>query len=440
MIKTIPKMNLNDAYPFINPTSFIFPSGLEYKLFYDNAQTYGSAKLSIAQRISPKYYQVIYRCKPPNVHGNFREKFEFGVSIREQGWARVYTPLSLKDIALDEKGIYHINKEGSDTIKLECLTPVVHIVNGTALAPKNELLKNDLLNIMDSSFNRIGGYDAIKRELLIEAYLFRTNKYFQYGLSPTTGILLVGPTGTGKTLFAEAFMDEATRFLDNPSQHKVRQSVSDLDSKWCGESSKNVSNLYEEARKKQPYVIFFDEADSLLGKRVGVMSSADTHHNSLTNQFLQELSDVEKRGYRILTLIASNHSQNIDPAMLRYGRISKHYEIGLPDEQGRKEIFSHHLSENGRQDLLARISCKDLARQSLGYSGADIAGIVDSVFKDRLQRIFFHDKVRKVAMKDLMAKIEERNENMVKTGVPNTIRESLSLCDGVESTSENLPN
>lgn len=233
-------------------------------------------------------------------------------------------------------------------------------------------------------FDSIGGYEDIKEELKLYASIFADmDKATHQGVEGMTGVILEGPPGCGKTLLAEAFINETLKSYGHKKRtHYKIVSGADLKSMWYSKSEKNIQRLYKEARRKAPYIIFIDEGEELFSKR-GYGHEADT---AGTNQLLTEIGGI-KRTDRVLTIITTNRADTIDEAAKRYGRLGIHFSIDIPNEAGRKEIAKIHLGRLGRQELVDKFDYELFAKETDGTTGADIAGIISKTFWERYRSI-----------------------------------------------------
>lgn len=194
-----------------------------------------------------------------------------------------------------------------------------------------------------------------------------------YGVSVGGGLLLYGPPGTGKTLIAKALAAElkAAYFY---------VSAATLLSKWVSEAEQNVAQLFAEARRRSPTVIFIDELEALAGSR-NYPESTGVMQRVLT-QLLQEMDGFKGRPEKLLILGATNRPWDIDEAALRPGRFDVHLYVPLPDTVAR-----HHILElNMRNRPTAPgLDLGALARRLEGWSGADLAGLCAQVARARFQ-------------------------------------------------------
>ena len=180
----------------------------------------------------------------------------------------------------------------------------------------------------------------------------------RFGIEPPTGLLLAGPPGTGKTTVAKVLAAQA-----RCSFYPV--SGADVMSKWVGESEGNIRRLFERARANRPSIVFIDEIDAIAGKRGAVEV-----HDTQVNQLLAEIDGVAgQRG--VFVVGASNRPDQIDPAMLRGGRLSRTIILGLPDEAGRLAILRLHTARMPTVD----VRLDELARETEGLSPADLKAL-----------------------------------------------------------------
>jgi transitional endoplasmic reticulum ATPase len=212
----------------------------------------------------------------------------------------------------------------------------------------------------------VGGLTALKQRLVeaVEWPLKYPHLFEKGGVTPPKGILLVGPPGCGKTMLAKAIATESqTNFIS------VKGPA--LMSKWVGESEKGIREIFHKARQAAPCIIFFDEIDSLVATRSA--GTADSHVSErILSQFLAEFDGIDElRG--VLVLGATNRRDMLDAAVLRPGRFDDIVEMSLPEEQDREAIFAVHLRG---KPLAADIQSAELAAQTAGFSGAEIAAVV----------------------------------------------------------------
>jgi transitional endoplasmic reticulum ATPase len=200
---------------------------------------------------------------------------------------------------------------------------------------------------------------AIKSQLQqLQAVIEDPEAAVRFGVDPPTGLLLAGPPGTGKTTVAKVLAAQA-----RSSFYPI--SGADVMSKWVGQSEQNIRQLFERARENRPSIIFIDEIDAIAGRR-GELQVHDTH----VNQLLAEIDGVAgQRGVFIIG--ATNRPDQLDPAVLRGGRLSRTIVLGLPDERGRLAILQLYTA---RMPTVA-VRLEDLARDTEGLSPADLKAL-----------------------------------------------------------------
>ncbi len=200
---------------------------------------------------------------------------------------------------------------------------------------------------------------AIKAQLQqLQAVIEDPESASRFGVEPPTGLLLAGPPGTGKTTVAKVLAAQA-----RCSFYPI--SGADVMSKWVGESERNIRQLFERARENRPSIIFIDEIDAVAGRRGQIEI-----HSSHVNQLLAEIDGVAgQRGVFIVG--ATNRPDELDPALLRGGRLSRTIVLGLPDEPGRLAILRLHTA---RMPTVG-VRLEELATNTEGLSPADLKAL-----------------------------------------------------------------
>ncbi len=216
------------------------------------------------------------------------------------------------------------------------------------------------------TFKDVAGLEEAKVEIMeIVDFLKKSDKYIELGAKIPKGALLVGPPGTGKTLLAKAVAGEANvPFLSI--------SGSDFVEMFVGVGASRVRDLFDQAKKKSPCILFIDEIDAIgraRGKNAG-FSGNDERENTL-NQLLTEMDGFQTNA-GVIVLAATNRADILDKALLRAGRFDRQIDVGLPDVTEREQIFDVHLKKLKLDPNLDR---SFLARQTPGFSGADIANV-----------------------------------------------------------------
>jgi transitional endoplasmic reticulum ATPase len=200
---------------------------------------------------------------------------------------------------------------------------------------------------------------AIKAQLQqLQAVIEDPEAAVRFGVEPPTGLLLAGPPGTGKTSVAKVLAAQA-----KSSFYPI--SGADVISKWVGESERNIRQLFERARANRPSIVFIDEIDAVAGSR-GQVETHDSH----VNQLLSEIDGVSgQRG--VFVIGATNRPDQLDPALLRGGRLSRTIVLGLPDEEARNALL---CLMTARMPTVG-VRLEEIARDSDGLSPADLKGL-----------------------------------------------------------------
>lgn len=190
--------------------------------------------------------------------------------------------------------------------------------------------------------------------------------YTSKGAKLHKGVLLSGNPGTGKTLLARAIAGEAGVTF-------IYCTGSQFDEMFVGMGAKRVRELFKEARKNTPCIIFIDEIDSLMSKSRRFGKEHSSSRGTL-NQLLSEMDGFEKNE-EIIVIGATNHESDLDPAAVRPGRFDKKIHVPLPDVQGRQDILELYLAKIHKAD---EVDSKKLAKMTPGFSGAEIQNLVNT--------------------------------------------------------------
>ena len=217
------------------------------------------------------------------------------------------------------------------------------------------------------TFQDVAGCDEEKEELAeVVDFLREPEKYTAMGARIPHGILLLGPPGTGKTLLARAVAGEAdVQFLSI--------SGSDFMEMYVGVGASRVRDLFEQAKKIAPTIVFIDEIDAIGRRRGSGMGGGHDEREQTLNQLLVEMDGFGKTE-GVIVMAATNRPDVLDPALLRPGRFDRQIHVGKPDVKGREEILKIHAK--GKR-LDETVSLKTLARATAGFTGADLSNLLN---------------------------------------------------------------
>jgi transitional endoplasmic reticulum ATPase len=226
---------------------------------------------------------------------------------------------------------------------------------------------------MEKGMDDVGGYEDVKQELrdAIMMPLQKKEIAFAYGLTAPKGILLFGPPGTGKTMLMRALAKEL-------GYNFIEIRCSQILSQWYGESEKNVAEIFSNARKNAPTVLFFDELDSIGKKRSSMGEGLDTVGPRVLTTLLQEMDGASKVEKTVIVIGATNLPNELDPAILRPGRLDKIIYMHLPDPDARKAIFKVAMR---KMQVAPDVDLDALVRKTERFSGADLRNVVEEAKK-----------------------------------------------------------
>ncbi len=245
------------------------------------------------------------------------------------------------------------------------------------------------------TFADVAGADEEKEELAeVVDFLRDPDKYTRIGARIPHGILLVGPPGTGKTLLARAVAGEAgVQFLSI--------SGSDFVEMYVGVGASRVRDLFDQAKKIAPAIIFIDEIDAVGRKRGSGMGGGHDEKEQTLNQLLVEM-DGFGRTEGVIVLAATNRPDILDPALLRPGRFDRQIHVGRPDVKGREEILKVHAKGKKLDDS---VNLRVIARSTSGFTGADLSNLLNeaAIMAARDQRPVLNMEDLNEAMMKIMA-------------------------------------
>ncbi len=236
------------------------------------------------------------------------------------------------------------------------------------------------------SWEDIGDLEEAKKKVreMIELPLRHPEIFKHLGVEPPRGVLLSGPPGTGKTLLAKAVASEANAYFTSINGPEIM-------SKYYGESERKIREIFEEAKKNAPAIVFIDEIDAIAPKREEVKGEVETR---VVAQLLTMMDGLQERG-QVIVIGATNRPDAVDPALRRPGRFDREINIGMPDKKARLEILTVHTrnvplcSEDDVKGKICsqedRVDLETLAEMTHGYTGADIAALAREAAMIRLR-------------------------------------------------------
>lgn len=245
----------------------------------------------------------------------------------------------------------------------------------------------------DVTYNDLGGCkEQIERlREVVEMPMLHPEKFINLGIDPPKGVLLYGPPGTGKTLAARAVANRTDACF-------IRVIGSELVQRYVGEGARMVREIFQMARTKKACIVFIDEVDAVGGARFDDGHGGDSEVQRTMLEIVNQLDGFDNRG-NVKVLMATNRPDTLDPALLRPGRLDRKIEFGLPDLEGRTQIFKIHakvmnMDKGIRFELLARL-CPN-------STGADLRSVCTEagMFAIRQRR-------KSISEKDLLEAIEK---------------------------------
>ena len=233
-------------------------------------------------------------------------------------------------------------------------------------------LRETVVEVPTTTWADIGGLDKVKQELqeTVSYPVEHPEKFLKYGMNPSKGVLFYGPPGTGKTLLAKAIAHEC-------QANFISIKGPELLTMWFGESEANVRDVFDKARAAAPCVMFFDELDSIAKSRGGSSGDAGGAGDRVINQILTEMDGMNAKK-NVFVIGATNRPEQIDPAILRPGRLDQLIYIPLPNEASRLDILRATLKNS---PVSSRVDLSFLAKHTHGFSGADLSEVCQRAAK-----------------------------------------------------------
>ncbi len=274
--------------------------------------------------------------------------------------------------------------------------------------------REERVGVPHVTYEDIGG---LQREIemireMIELPLRHPELFERLGIEPPKGVLLHGPPGTGKTLIAKAVANETDANFYSISGPEIM-------SKFYGESEKHLRDIFEEAEKTAPSIIFIDELDSIAPKRGETTGEVERR---VVAQLLALMDGLKSRG-QVVVIGATNRPNALDEALRRGGRFDREIEIGIPNRNGREEILQVHTRG---MPLAEDVDLKELANLTHGFVGADLATLCKEAAMHALRRILPEIDMEKEIPPEVMDKLRVRKEDFkeaLKNTEPSALRE-----------------
>ncbi len=256
-------------------------------------------------------------------------------------------------------------------------------------------MREVLVETPNVDWKAVGGLDTVKQELqeAVEWPMKYADSFERMGIRPSRGVLLYGPPGTGKTLLAKAVAKES-------EANFIQVKGPSLLSMWVGKSEEGMRKIFERARQVAPCVVFFDEIDSLAGRRG--METGTKVTERVLNQLLAEMDGLEDLN-DVLVIGATNRPDMLDTALLRPGRFDKILLVNAPEEEGRLQILKIHTS---KMPLAKDINLNEFAKETTGYTGADLEAVVREAAYFALREDMNSKQVKKKHFTEAMKKIK----------------------------------
>ena len=320
----------------------------------------------------------------------------------------------IEEIPIEPKGIEKHQNPEPQKLKLVSNNHSIPGNNIVDISPKAEITLND-----------VAGLEDVKKRLELSFLAPINNPQLaqQYNIKVASGLLLYGPPGCGKTHIARALAGEINATF-------MSIGIDEVLDMWVGNSEKNLASIYQEARRKAPAVIFFDEIDAI-GQKRGTTSSSSV--DSTVNQLLMELDGIKNENDGVFTLAATNLPWKVDSALRRPGRFDRSIFVSPTDEEARQKIFEMNLQNRPTES----IDTDYLVKNTHLYSAADIRQICDFAAESCLEKAMLSGEHVSITNKDFELVLNDINSSVLEWF--HTVKSFITFSNNTE-TYEDVSN
>ena len=325
-----------------------------------------------------------------------------------------YRPVRKGDLFLVRQAMHPVEFKVVETDP----APQCIVAPDTVIHCEGEPIKReDEERLDDVGYDDIGGCRKQMAQIreMIELPLRHPTLFKTLGVKPPRGVLLYGPPGSGKTLIARAVANETGAFfflINGP----------EIMSKMAGESESNLRKAFEEAEKNSPAIIFIDEIDSIAPKRDKTNGEVERR---IVSQLLTLMDGLKQRAH-VVVIGATNRPNSMDPALRRFGRFDREIDIGVPDENGRLEIFRIHTRNMKLDD---DVDPESIARDTHGFVGADMAALCTEAamqcIREKMDLIDIDEETIDAEVLDSMAVTQDHFKYALGVSNPSSLRETV---------------
>ncbi|KAL2914028.1 AAA ATPase cdc48 [Polyrhizophydium stewartii] len=299
-------------------------------------------------------------------------------------------------------------REKMDLIDLDEETIDAEVLDSLAVSMENfryalgtsnpAALRETIVEVPTVTWGDIGGLEKVKQELqeTVQYPVEHPEKFLKFGMNPSKGVLFYGPPGCGKTLLAKAIANEC-------QANFISIKGPELLTMWFGESEANVRDVFDKARAAAPCVMFFDELDSIAKARGSSSGDGGGAGDRVLNQILTEMDGMNAKK-NVFVIGATNRPDQIDPALLRPGRLDQLIYIPLPDEASRLSILKATLRKS---PVSQAVDLDFMAKATHGFSGADLTEICQRACKLAIRESIEKEIGKERARKEAQARGED---------------------------------